>query len=404
MARTQATAFQYLNMKILQPLLIAALAITVWFLYQKQASDTEPKVNPQQNEPKSAPKAQKNKNVEDFLKEGDFSTALSLLNKTPDDQQNQEWAILKVKALDGLGRRQEALSSIESLLEKAPTNAQARILLMKANLLEIEGDKEKAGATLYEIFQKYPNSAEQEDAAYRLKDTWKAWLSSRSKDDQMINYNKVLSWLIQKAVDETVLEECYQLLERINAKLFYGPRATEGLVSFHTVKYGENLSSIAKLYQVAPSRIFQVNKLKNRNSIRTNQRLRVITGQTRILVSKSRFNMDVYLNDHFFKRYGVGLGREGKTLAMVTSISRSMSRNPSWTIPETGEVIPPNDPKNRIGTRWIGLNAGGGIGIHGTIDPSSIGKESSNGCIRLKNEDVEELYDFVMTGDEVEIF
>lgn len=365
---------------------------------------TESSVDQKKIQPKNIAKSQKDKSVADYLKEGDFNTALSLLEKSPEAQRDSDWSILNIKTLEGLGRRQQALSAIESLVTKVPANTRAQLLLMKANILEMEGEKEKAGSTLYQIFKEYPNSPEQEDAAYRLKDAWKPWLSSRSKDDRMINYNEVLSWLIQKAVDENVLDECYQLLERINAKLFYGPKASSGLVSFHTVKYGENLSSIAKKYNVAPSRIFQVNKLKNRNSIRANQRLRVITGQIRILVDKSRFNMDVFLNDHFFKRYAVGLGREGKTLAMVTSISRSMSRNPSWTIPETGEVIPPNDPKNRIGTRWIGLNAGGGIGIHGTIEPSSIGKESSNGCIRLRNEDVEELYDFVMAGDEVEIF
>jgi lipoprotein-anchoring transpeptidase ErfK/SrfK len=37
-------------------------------------------------------------------------------------------------------------------------------------------------------------------------------------------------------------------------------------------------------------------------------------------------------------------------------------------------------------------------GIHGTIDPSSIGKQSSMGCIRLKNEDVEVVYKLLMAG------
>jgi lipoprotein-anchoring transpeptidase ErfK/SrfK len=44
-----------------------------------------------------------------------------------------------------------------------------------------------------------------------------------------------------------------------------------------------------------------------------------------------------------------------------------------------------------------------GYGIHGTNDPSSIGTSASNGCIRMNNRDVEELYDILPYGVDVEI-
>ena len=44
-----------------------------------------------------------------------------------------------------------------------------------------------------------------------------------------------------------------------------------------------------------------------------------------------------------------------------------------------------------------------GYGIHGTNDASSIGKQSTSGCIRMHNDDVVELYDMVPKGTEVEI-
>ncbi|GLB58112.1 L,D-transpeptidase [Cytobacillus sp. NCCP-133] len=63
------------------------------------------------------------------------------------------------------------------------------------------------------------------------------------------------------------------------------------------------------------------------------------------------------------------------------------------------------DPKNPLGTRWIGFNAadtdGRIYGIHGTNDPSSIGKYVSQGCIRMQNEAVESLYDFVPIGTRI---
>ncbi len=44
-----------------------------------------------------------------------------------------------------------------------------------------------------------------------------------------------------------------------------------------------------------------------------------------------------------------------------------------------------------------------GYGIHGTNRPTSIGKAASHGCIRMRNQDVEELFELVQVGDEVEL-
>jgi hypothetical protein len=58
-----------------------------------------------------------------------------------------------------------------------------------------------------------------------------------------------------------------------------------------------------------------------------------------------------------------------------------------------------------FGTRWMGLNVPWGkYGVHGTNKPNSIGWASSHGCIRMRNEDVEELYKFVKIGTPVVIW
>jgi len=44
-----------------------------------------------------------------------------------------------------------------------------------------------------------------------------------------------------------------------------------------------------------------------------------------------------------------------------------------------------------------------GYGIHGTNRPKSIGKAASHGCIRMRNQDVEELFTLVQVGDEVDL-
>jgi lipoprotein-anchoring transpeptidase ErfK/SrfK len=73
---------------------------------------------------------------------------------------------------------------------------------------------------------------------------------------------------------------------------------------------------------------------------------------------------------------------------------------PTWYY--KGKVVGPGT-NNPVGTRWIGLSAPG-YGLHGTNVPSSIGKNASHGCIRLRNADVEQLFKLVAVGDQVELY
>ncbi|MFO7154542.1 MAG: L,D-transpeptidase family protein [Caldicoprobacter oshimai] len=58
-----------------------------------------------------------------------------------------------------------------------------------------------------------------------------------------------------------------------------------------------------------------------------------------------------------------------------------------------------------FGTRWMGLNVPWGTyGIHGTNRPESIGRRASAGCFRMRNRDVEELYDLVPYRTKVVVY
>lgn len=67
--------------------------------------------------------------------------------------------------------------------------------------------------------------------------------------------------------------------------------------------------------------------------------------------------------------------------------------------------IPGGDPENPLGTRWIGFNADGTdgriYGLHGTNNPSSIGKYISQGCIRMQNDAVESLFEKIPIGTRI---
>ncbi len=73
--------------------------------------------------------------------------------------------------------------------------------------------------------------------------------------------------------------------------------------------------------------------------------------------------------------------------------------NPTYYAP--GVVIPPGED-NPLGTRWLGLGVKG-YGLHGTNQPGSIGRRASHGCIRLRNRDMQELFELVRVGDVVEL-
>ncbi|MBI4909200.1 MAG: L,D-transpeptidase [Acidobacteria bacterium] len=73
--------------------------------------------------------------------------------------------------------------------------------------------------------------------------------------------------------------------------------------------------------------------------------------------------------------------------------------HPTWFGPR--KVVAPGKG-NPLGTRWMGLSKAG-YGIHGTNVPASIGTAASHGCIRMRNQDVEDLYQLVQTGVVVEI-
>jgi lipoprotein-anchoring transpeptidase ErfK/SrfK len=105
-------------------------------------------------------------------------------------------------------------------------------------------------------------------------------------------------------------------------------------------------------------------------------------------------------------RYGIGVGREGFTWSGTQTIMRK-AEWPDWIPPAEMVARQPYLP------RWVGGGPGNPLGaralylgntdyrIHGTNDPTTIGKRVSSGCIRLRNADVEDLYERVGVGTKV---
>ena len=119
----------------------------------------------------------------------------------------------------------------------------------------------------------------------------------------------------------------------------------------------------------------------------------------RIVVSLPDRKLALLENDAIVGIYPVAVGAPVSpspvgTFSVVTRVA-----NPTYYKP--GKVVGPG-ATNPVGTRWIGLSAKG-YGIHGTDNPGSIGHAKSHGCIRLRNHDVERLFERVRPGDVVEL-
>ena len=191
-------------------------------------------------------------------------------------------------------------------------------------------------------------------------------------------------------------------LEPFISRMVFSGRYTP-LLKSHTIQTGDSLSSIAKRFNTTADALRRLNNLKS-DMIQPRQRLRILEGKPKVFVDKSNFLLWVRIDGRIFLEYPVGLGKDNAT-PLGNFVIKVRQKDPTWWRP--GESpIPPGDPRNVLGSRWLGFQETqdfAGFGIHGTADPGSLGKESSAGCIRVRNEDLEVLFDFLSYGTEVTV-
>jgi len=127
-----------------------------------------------------------------------------------------------------------------------------------------------------------------------------------------------------------------------------------------------------------------------------------------IFVNRSTFTLTLYKNLELAKTYRIAVGQAGLDTPAGLYHIQNKAVNPSWYVPKSawagdlgGEIIPPDDPRNPIEARWMGIFDG--AGIHGTTAIQSIGTAASHGCVRMTIPDVIELYDQVPVDSPVYI-
>lgn len=166
----------------------------------------------------------------------------------------------------------------------------------------------------------------------------------------------------------------------------------------YTVKPGDSLYVLARKNHTTVDFIKKINGLKSDN-IYPKMKLKIHTAPLSIRIDKSKNVLTLYSNDEVVKKYSVATGKKNCTPVGEFKITDKLL-NPTWF--KTGAILPPGSPENALGTRWMGFDKPS-YGIHGTIEPKSMGTQASEGCIRMLNEEVEELYSLVPVGTKITI-
>ncbi|MBB6453193.1 lipoprotein-anchoring transpeptidase ErfK/SrfK [Salirhabdus euzebyi] len=160
----------------------------------------------------------------------------------------------------------------------------------------------------------------------------------------------------------------------------------------HIVKPGETLAQISKDYRTELSSIIQSNPNVNPDAIYPGQSI-VIPGYPS--PQTIPYVLDVSINNRLLKLFKNTVLQKQYPIA----VGRMLHATP------VGDFIIINkapNPGGPYGTMWMSLSKQH-YGIHGTNDPSSIGKAVSKGCIRMHNKDIEELATIIPIGTRVSI-
>ena len=125
---------------------------------------------------------------------------------------------------------------------------------------------------------------------------------------------------------------------------------------------------------------------------------------SRLVLHLSQRKVNVYQGETLIATFPVAVGKEGWETPEGNFNVIQKIKNPAWEHPWNGTIVPPG-PKNPLGQRWIGFWTDGKnyIGFHGTPNESLIGQAVSHGCVRMKNKDIEKLFELVSLDTSVTV-
>lgn len=210
---------------------------------------------------------------------------------------------------------------------------------------------------------------------------------------QDVEAHRILSTLYWEQPDQR--EKIRDRIEQTAMRIYFQPRPH--YIEPHEIQPGDLLQSIARTYNLSWQYLAKLNRVDPQR-VQAGQKLKVIQGPFGAVVDLRRFELTVHANGYFVARFPIGIGKDGSTPVGEFTVQDKLE-NPTYYGPDG--VVNADDPQNPLGEFWMSL--GDSYGIHGTIDEGSIGRAESRGCVRLRNQDVADLYDLLTIGSPVVI-
>ena len=253
--------------------------------------------------------------------------------------------------------------------------------------------------------QKTPSSAPVEEKPVSV-DINKRFATAQSliASGKLSEASRFLDDLIASTTDTSLRNSAIRMQGRANMTLFLSSAPSAQKKSY-IIQPGDSLDRIARKHKTTVPLLRRLNAIKG-TLIYPGARLLVPVSAFIVQVDKSDRTLELMVGGKRLKRYSIGVGQHGKTpTGTFSTVVHQM--NPDWT-PPSGGIVKFGNPLNVLGTRWMSFGDKArpdlkGFGIHGTSDRTSIGGETSNGCIRMLNEDVEEVFLLIPRGTRVVI-
>ena len=262
--------------------------------------------------------------------------------------------------------------------------------LQHARLLARNGDLKAAEIFYNEIIDKYKNEPEVAKAIVDLAEVCQV-------KGQMLKARGIYQKVISEYPGSSQAAAIQEKLWNLNVSILFSGLVTDNS-QIYEVQPKDTLSSIAKKFHTTVGLIQKSNNF-NDTLIRPGDRLKVVNSDFSIVVDKSQNTLTLKAGDNVIKVYNVSTGKNNSSPIGVFTIDNKL-KNPVHY--KKGEIVPAESPDNVLGSRWMGLSVPS-YGIHGTTDEATIGQQITEGCIRMRNKEVEELFIIVPEGTKVTI-
>lgn len=310
-------------------------------------------------------------------------------------------ALMMLAELDArAGDRAHAVESLKRVtMEFTQSAEKPRAAAMYAKLLEEDGKTQEALAVYNDIRANAP-------AEFRAPALC-GIARQAERDKKVAEARDLYAEAAEGAAwDSPEWNEAIDALGRTNIALVFSPDETPES-KIYSVEKGDNLTSIGIKLNTTQGMLMRANGLTADARLNLGQRLKWTPKDFRIVIERSKCRIFLLDADGIFKRYACGLGKPGHETTLGVYKIGNKEKDPVWHKPGEGP-IPPGDPRNLLGTRWMPLvpvqeGLPKDLGIHGAPDPTTVGSFTSNGCARMKMEEVEELYDLVVRSTPVQI-